>query len=342
MENNSYERVKRRREVRKKILIMCDMQREYLETIHDILDEHGIDMIIGNPLLIREEELIRQAEDCSFIIAGSERWSRRVLESIRRSVGIIVRCGTGYDGVDIQAATDFGIVVANTPGLNINAVAEMTFSLILALQRKLKAYDCAVRKGNWSSLEVQELSGKNIGFIGFGNIAKKVAMLMSGLECNLLAYDVIKDAQAAKELHVRYAAFGDIVRCADVLSLHLPLNSNTANMINKEVFDVMKIGCILINTSRGRIVNESDLAAALASGRLGGAGLDVHAIEPIPMNSPILKYDNVIVTPHAASSTREAKLQMIHACAMRVIQHCNGEAIDNQILLPSKGHTWLI
>lgn len=302
----------------KNVLIMADADRTYFAQAELRLRAKGIAYSFGDPLRAGEEDLIRQAEGSAAVIAGSESWTRRVLENCR-NLKAIVRCGTGYDGIDMDAAEELGIQVANTPGINVYAVAEMALSMILCLQRKLKMYDCGMRKGQWGPLKVRELRGKTVGLIGFGGVARQLARLMAPFDCTLKAYDVCRDEAAAEELGVRYGQLEEILRTSDIISLHLPLLPSTKHMICRETLAMMKEECILVNTSRGGIVNTEDLCEALKNHVIAGAGLDVHETEPVPADYSLLLESGVILSPHVASATKETTAAMIQESVNEVV-----------------------
>lgn len=301
------------------VLIMADTNREYCTQAEQMLRKNGVEYSYGNPLDTGEEALIRQAAHSVAVIAGSEQWTKKVLENCRQ-LRAIVRCGTGYDGIDVDAAKELGIQVANTPGINAYAVAEMALSMILCLQRKLKMYDHAIRQGEWGPLPVRELKGKKVGLIGFGGIARQLARLLAPFDCCLKAYDVCWDEPAAKELGAKFAQPEEIFRTSDIISLHLPLLPATKHMICKETLEMMKPECILINTSRGGIVNTEDLCDALRDHVIAGAGLDVHEMEPVPADYRPFLTPRLILSPHVASATREAAAAMIQESAEEVIR----------------------
>ncbi len=254
-----------------------------------------------------------------------------MLEACGGTLGCIVRCGTGYDQVDLEAATEQKIAVANTPGQNANAVAEMAFAHMIALKRKLKYYDNLVQKGGWGLSPALELTGKTVGLVGFGAVARKLSGLLSGFGCRILAYDVAYDREALERYQVIPAGLEEIYRESDVISIHVPLLPSTANLIGREAIKKMKDGVILINTSRGGILDIEALREGLDSGKVAGAGLDVHDTEPLPAGYPLLGRDNVILTPHAATSTREAVAHMVDASFARVYQYFARLPIDNQL-----------
>lgn len=313
------------------LLFLANMDRMYIEQIRDFLQKEKISLTIGDPDRVSESDLIEQAQGHTAVIAGSEFWSRRVLERVSNSIGIIIRCGTGYDGVDIRAALEHGILVANTPGMNLNAVAEMALAFLLALQRRLKDYDRDMRAGKWTPLPARELSGKTIGLIGFGGIARRFARLLCGFGCELIAFDPYPDEAAAKQVGVQLTTWEKVLKNSDAISLHLPLNEQTRGIIDQAAFASMKNGVILINTSRGAVINEDALLQALRDGKVAGAGLDVHTTEPAPSNYRLLTCDNVLLSPHCSSSTEEAYSKMLTACVRQAAQFYRGEKVDNLV-----------
>lgn len=320
----------------KRLLVMADFDRIYLDPVRPELEAAGIEVVVGDTARVGEADLIDQAQGCAAVLAGSEGWTRPVLEQLAGTVRFLVRCGTGYDAVDVAAATECGVQVANTPGQNLNAVAEMAFAFLMALQRRVKDYDLLTRGGGWRPLPARELSGKTVGLVGFGGIARRLARLLSGFECELLAYDVFKDEAAAKALGARYVPLEELLEKADTISLHLPLLEETRGLINRQAFERMKDGAILINTSRGPVVEESALLWALESGKLAGAGLDVYHTEPADVTSPLFAFDNVLFSPHMASATFEATSNMVAACVRQTLQFFAGQPVDHPVNSPAK------
>lgn len=320
------------KERKKRLLVTADFDESFAAPHLEELKRQGIEMRMADPRKQSEEDLIAAVREwkAQAVIAGSESWTRRVLEACSGTLGCIVRCGTGYDQVDLEAATEQKIAVANTPGQNANAVAEMAFAHMIALKRKLKYYDNLVQGGGWGLSPALELTGKTVGLIGFGAVARKLSGLLSGFGCRILAYDVAYDQEAVKRYHVACVGLEEIYRESDVISIHVPLLPSTANLIGREAIKKMKDGVILINTSRGGILNTAALKEGLDSGKVAGAGLDVHDQEPLPAGFPLLGMDRVILTPHAATATREAVAHMVDACFARVYQYFAQVPIDNQ------------
>lgn len=263
--------------------------------------------------------IIEQA-DALFVRTGTI--PARLIARCRR-MRVITLHGAGVDQVDIAAARSAGILVTNLPGLNANAVAELTLGLMLALLRKLPLTDRLLRLGDWEAARTMggELAGQTVGLIGFGNIGRRVAELLSGFPVRLLYSD---GRGAFPEVPFESVPLEALLRQSDIVSLHVPLLSTTAGLINRNRLALMKPGALVINTSRGPIVDQSALYEALTSGRLAGAALDVFDPEPIRADDPLLRLDNVIVTPHIAGSTNECLVKLAQLGAQEILTALTG------------------
>jgi D-3-phosphoglycerate dehydrogenase len=256
------------------------------------------------------DELVAAAREADGILAGSDPWSAGVLQRLPR-LRAISRYGIGYDRVDIDTATKLGIAVSNAPAGFGDAVAEFTVGLIIALSRHIVVVDRAARQRIWSPRIGHDVAGKTLGIIGFGAIGKRVATLLQNFRMRLLAYDVAFDHVAAGEIGVTQAVLADLLAEADFVTLHVPLFTTTVGLIGEPELRQMKSSALLINTSRGPVIDEDALVRALKEGWIAGAALDVFADEPY-RDGPLLTFENVIVTPHMASYSREAD----RACRM--------------------------
>jgi phosphoglycerate dehydrogenase-like enzyme len=216
---------------------------------------------------------------------------------------------TGYDDVDLDAATRHDVAVANTPGYANEAVAEHVFAMLLAFLRKVREADDAVRSGKFecTAWQGRELAGKTLGVIGTGQIGTRVADIASCFGMDVVAYDPHPSPERAKERRFRYVDLNHLYESSDFISVHTPLTEGTRGMINREAFARMKQSAVLVNTARGPVVNEEALISALENGLIAGACLDVFATEPIPPGSPLREMGNTILTPHIAYDTVEAK-----------------------------------
>jgi phosphoglycerate dehydrogenase-like enzyme len=233
-------------------------------------------------------------------IRSTSRFTSDVLDKCP-ALRLISIWGTGTDNVDLPAARARGVRVTNTPGVSAVAVAEHTLALIMAVAKQIVQVDQQVRQGLWPRAMVALLRGKTLGLIGTGAIGREVARLGAGVGMRVIAWTFHPRGDVAE-----WVPFDDVFRQSDVLSIHVRLSTETAGLIRREHFELMKPGAILINTARGGIVNESDLVQALVANRLAGAGLDVFETEPLPPDSPLFAMRNVVLTPHAAGITPEA------------------------------------
>jgi len=223
---------------------------------------------------------------------------------------VISRYGVGVDNVDLDAARERGIVVTNTPGANSVSVAELAMGLLLALARQIPEAAQAVRLGTWPRLNGVSLEGKTIGILGLGTIGRELARRLAGFDCHILAYDPYPDEAFAAAHGVALESLDDVIANSDFVSLHLPLLPETRGLVNREFLAKMKTGAILINTSRGEVVEEASLHQALESGHLAGAGLDAFAVEPPDASNPLLQLPQVIATPHLGAQTDGATSNM--------------------------------
>ena len=281
--------------------------------------------------LASDAGFIRQVKGYTYVISGPGRWNKNVLAASRGHLKLAVKFGVGVDNFDLPAATRQGIAVANAPGSNALAVAEHTLALLLALVRRIPQTDASVRQGSWQA-KISSLAGKTVGLVGFGHIGRQVALLLQNWPVRLLAYDI--DPRLELPDHVAKASLVELQAGSDVISLHLPLNENTRNLIDRDFLLGMKKGAYLINTARGGLVDEKALAEALLSGHLAGAALDTFAREPLPVDSPLLGLDNIILTPHCASNTRQAYQSIMACCLDNIIAFKTGQGRSN-ILNPA-------
>jgi D-3-phosphoglycerate dehydrogenase / 2-oxoglutarate reductase len=244
------------------------------------------------------------AESPVAVIAGVEPLSRRVLEGCP-SLRVISRCGSGLDSVDLPAAEELGIVVLSTPDAPVESVSEMCLTLILSLLKNIQDADLSIKKGEWQKPQSRLLKGKTAGIIGCGRIGSHVARLLNAFGCRTIGYDPSLKKHDLCEL----IALDAVLEQSDILSLHVPLTDATRSLISDREIKLMKADSILVNTSRGGIVDESALFESLQAGRLAGAALDVFENEPYQGPLSSLK-SRVILTPHMASSAKEAKIVM--------------------------------
>ena len=231
-------------------------------------------------------------------------------------VGVLA---TGYNVVDVEAAKDLGIVVTNIPTYGTTAVAQMATALLLEMCHHVWAHSEDVRSGGWTNnidwcfwnYPLIELAGKNVGIIGFGRIGQNFAKIAQALGMNVLAYDDYQNKELESET-MRYVSLDELLTQSDVISLHCPLFESTQGIINKENIAKMKDGVMIINTSRGPLIVEEDLADALNSGKVAGAALDVLSVEPPTMDNPLMSAKNCIITPHIAWAPKESRERLMN------------------------------
>ncbi len=246
---------------------------------------------------------------------------------------IIARAGAGLDNIDLDAASEAGIVVSSTPQANSISVAELAVGLMIGLTRQIPAADWDTRAGGWNRriFTGGELSGKTLGVVGFGRIGVLTATRAKVFGMDIIGHDDYVDPESApvKKLGARMVSLDELLAQADFITCHVPLNDGTREMFNADLFEKMKPRAFFINTSRGEVVDENALARALQNGQIGGAALDVRQVEPPDAASPLNGLGNVILTPHIAAFTHEAQSRVVDAVCRDVRAVLNGEpAID--------------
>jgi phosphoglycerate dehydrogenase-like enzyme len=273
------------------------------------LKEYGCEVIEnphGRPL--REDELIPLLADVDGVIAGLDEYTERVIKSSSR-LKVISRYGVGVDKVNLKAAEACGIKVTITPGVNTQAVADLTMALMLAVARKVPKADASTKEGKWEKIFGHSLYQKKLGLVGLGQISRAVTKRAKGFDMEISVLTRYPDASFAKGVGVRYADFDELLEQSDFLSLHCALTEDRTKMIDYEQLKRMKPTAYLINTARGALINEDGLYRALKEGLIAGAALDTYVNEP-PKGSPLLTLENVVTTPHIGSYTDEAVLVM--------------------------------
>lgn len=241
---------------------------------------------------------------------------------------VIGRAGVGIDNVNVDAASAAGIAVYNAPGGNTIAAAEMTMALILGLIRKIPAADHSVRSGNWerAAFKGNELRGRTLGLIGAGRIGGEVANRCQAFGMDCVVYDPYLTQDQADSINVRLVELADVLDTADVISIHVPLTDETRGLVDDQTLSRMKRGALVINASRGGVIDETALAAALEAGEIAGAALDVYEREPLPDDSPLRKAPNLIMTPHLGGSTAEAQVEVAREIAAHIERVlCDGD-----------------
>ena len=305
---------------------------------------------IGNTLLedagftvhrVREEERPLDAAKLASIITrecpevlipGAEPLPESVLAA-SDSLRMIMKHGVGVDNIDLGAATSRGIIVANAPGTNADAVADLTVGLMLTLLRRICTANASIRGGAWERYMGHELGAAIVGIVGTGRIGAAVARRVHAFGARLLGHDVLENASLVSSYGMRYAPLDRLLEQADIVTLHAPLLPQTVGMIGRQQLASMNESALLINCARGELVDEAALYDALRSGGIAGAAVDVFAAEP-PHGSPLLTLDNVVATPHIGAYTYEAMKAMDRLCAQTVVDTLMNGKIPPNVLNP--------
>ena len=249
---------------------------------------------------------------------------------------VVSNCAVGFDNIDVQAATKRGIIVGNTPGVLTDTTADFAFALLMAAGRRVVEGDRVVRAGKWKTwgpmiLLGQDIHNATLGIIGFGRIGYAVAKRAKGFGMKILYSDVIRNSQAENELGVEYVELNSLLAESDFITVHTNLTPETHHMIGREQFEKMKRTAVLVNTSRGPIVDNMALYDALRSGKIAYAALDVTEPEPLPADHPLITLDNVIVVPHIASASVATRTKMALMAADNLIAGLKGEMPPNPV-----------
>ncbi len=288
-----------------KVAVSLTSFAQYDSSPKEILEKAGMEVVL-NPhgWTVTEKEIITLAAGAVGLIAGTENLSALVLEQLK-DLKVISRCGVGMDNVDFKAAERLGIKVFSTPDGPTIAVAELVIGLAFNLLRQISAMDRAIRAGQWQKKMGSLFSGKKIGIIGLGRIGQAVASLSLSLNAYVLYYDPGVKTKIPK---ARRVELHPLLREADIVTVHVPFSQTTKHLLGKEQLGLMKKDSLLINCSRGGVIDEEALFAALQDKKLAGAALDV--FEQEPYKGPLKDLDNVLLTPHIGSYAREARVAM--------------------------------
>src|SRR5579862_9787006 len=286
--------------------------------------------VVVLPKRLPEPELLPVVADAIALLVRSEtKVTRKVIEAAPK-LRVVGRAGVGVDNVDIEAATQHGTVVMNTPGGNTVTTAELSFAMLLSLARKVPQAHATMVAGKWDRKLFQgvELSGKTLGVLGMGRIGTEVAKRAIAFGMRVIAYDPYLTEERAKAIGAGFADSVDQVYfAADFITIHMPVTPETRSMLNTAAFTKMKPGVKIVNCARGEIIAENDLIAALDSGKVAGAALDVFSVEPLPADHPFRKHPNLILTPHLGASTEEAQ----EKCGIEVAEVIAGYLLTGEV-----------
>ncbi len=284
--------------------------------------------LTGHPM--SEKELLALNWDYDGYIAGLDEITENVLKKAYPRLKVISRYGVGYEKVDIKQAGRLGITVTNTPGANTDSVADLAFSLILSCSRNIPSLSSAVKAGEWPRAQGIQIYGKTLGIIGLGAIGKAVAKRAKGFSMNVVSYDPYADLQYARDNDINMCSLDMLIGVSDIITLHIPHTNETHHMINREAIDKMKDGVIIINTSRGGLIDENDASLYIENGKIFSMGIDAFEEEP-PKSCKLLKYPNVIATPHTGAHTKEAVYRMTEMSVNNLFDVLEGKENSNTV-----------
>ncbi len=296
-----------------KILVVERLAAEGLEILRR---HHEVDERLG----LQRDEIIALIPDYDALVVRSQVKVDAAMIAAGTRLVVVGRAGVGVDNVDLEAATRAGVTVVNAPTGNTIAAAELTVAMLLGLARKTAAADASMRRGEWKRSQFTgiEVRGKTLGIVGLGKIGQAVAVRARALQMTVIASDPFVTHEQAATLGVELVPFDEVVARADAITVHVPKTKATAGMINAAVIERMKPNVLLLNVARGGVIDEADLAAALQSGRVAGAGIDVYTAEP-PTGNPLLEAPNTLLTPHLGASTEEAQVAVAEEVAEQIL-----------------------
>ena len=292
----------------KTVLLSAPYMIPYVDRFRPVLESHGVSLIVPDVKeRMEEDQILAYAGQFDGAICGDDRYTQHVLAACAPRLKVISKWGTGIDSIDQLAANGMGIQVRNTPNAFTLPVSDSVMGYILAFARRQPWMDRAMKAGQWEKIPGRSLSECTLGVIGVGNCGKAALRRARAFGMKLLGNDIIPIApDFILENGVEMTSLEDLLRRSDFISLHPDLNATSFHLINAQTLSLVQPQAVLINTSRGPVVDEPALAAALQAGKLAGAALDVFEYEPLPHDSPLMKMDNVLLAPHNANSSPAA------------------------------------
>jgi D-3-phosphoglycerate dehydrogenase / 2-oxoglutarate reductase len=292
-----------------------------------LLEEAGFELLDRSDSDASKDEdvLVAALVGAWATVAGAELYSRGVLERLP-DLRVIARVGVGYDCIDLEAATDRGVLVLTTPGANAEHVADFALALMLACVRRLVEVDAAVRSGAWRLPVLSgDLAGATVGLVGLGQIGRAVARRLRGFDCRIVAVEPDPEPEFCRRYAVELASLEEVLPQVDVLSLHAPLTPESKGLIGARELGLVRPGVVVVNTARGGLIDEAALVAALRAGRVGGAGLDVFEHEPLPVGHPLTRFPNVVLGGRTSTFTRASMERMTRAAVENILAVDRGE-----------------
>ncbi|MEM0204032.1 MAG: phosphoglycerate dehydrogenase [Archaeoglobaceae archaeon] len=313
-----------------KVLVAEQISDEAIE----FMRKEGLEVDVR--LGLKREELLSIIENYEALVVRSQiKVDKEIIERAK-NLKIIARAGVGVDNIDVETATQHGIVVVNAPGGNTVSTAEHAIALMFAVARKIPQAYLSMKEGKWDRKKFTgiELRGKTVGVIGLGRVGYEVAKRCKALDMNVLAFDPYIPAERAQKIGVKLVDLKTLLRESDIITLHVPKTRETTKLIGKDEIELMKNGVIIINTARGGIIDENALIEALKNGKIRGVGIDVYEVEPPNFDSPLFKFENVVTTPHIAASTKEAQISVGNIIAEDIVAFAKGLPAKNAVNLP--------
>lgn len=301
-----------------KVLISTSSFAKYSNKPLELLKEKGFEIRL-NPYgrKLNKEELIELGSECEYILAGTEDYSKEVLEKLPKLKGIS-RCGVGLDSIDLEEAKQRGIKIERTPDAPTQAVAELTLGIMIDLLRKISTQNEMVKNEKWKKYMGSLLSKKTIGIVGLGRIGRRVAEILLSVGSEVIAADPYIDNEWVSKHKIDVITLEELVEKSDIITLHINMNKENYHMFGEQIISKMKNGSYLINTSRGGLVDEGALYKALKEKHLSGAALDV--MEEEPYNGKLRELDNIILTPHIGGYAVESRINMELEAAQNLIK----------------------
>jgi D-3-phosphoglycerate dehydrogenase len=310
----------------KRKVVVTDYTFPNLDQEKSVLEPIGC--VVEAKQCVTEQEVIEACKDADAILNQFAPITRNVLAELKQCK-IIVRDGIGVDNVDVSAASEYNIMVVNVPDYGVQEVADHTLSLLLSSVRKIPQIQAMVQRGIWDNAPFHPIMGlreKQVGLLGFGNIAKEVAARLQAFNMHVSAYDPYVADHVFHEHGVKKLDWQEVLAESDIICIHLPLNLQTKHFIRKETLQLMKPTAHLINTSRGGVIHTDNLAEALREGVIAGAALDVIEEEPISGDSPLLGLSNCLITRHIAWYSEDSIVRLQQYAAMEILRFFNGES----------------
>ncbi|MCX8083000.1 MAG: phosphoglycerate dehydrogenase [bacterium] len=319
------------------------MEKKVKILITDSFEKEGVDILKNAGFDVKEtgklspEQLCEIIEEFDAVIVRSATKIPHQVIQKGKNLKIIGRAGVGLDNIDIEAATHAGIIVMNAPEGNTLSVAEHTIGMMLALVRNIPAANQSLKSGQWEKKKFMgaELYNKTLGIIGLGRIGRCVARIASSLGMKIIGYDPYVEKDVVEETGITIVNLPGLLKQSDFITLHIPLNDSTYHLIGEKEFEMMKDGVCIINCSRGGIIDEEALARYIQKGKVKGAAIDVFEKEPPDPDNPLLKLDQVIVTPHLGASTKEAQVNVAQQLASQIVMAFTTQEVRNAVNLPS-------